>query len=136
MSIELKPKAVIEPPICPYCGSTAILADSAMVYGTSYGNMWICPNFPTCNSYVGVHKRTNEPLGRLANEQLRILKRKCHDAFDPIWQQGKMKRNDVYILLAERMGIPKEQCHFGMFDVEQCKEALKAINSIKIEKGW
>lgn len=41
---------------CPYCGRTAELKDSAVIYcGTSYGMAWVCSGFPECDAYVGCH---------------------------------------------------------------------------------
>jgi hypothetical protein len=61
------------------------------------------------------------PLGRLANAQLRVAKQKAHAAFDPIWKGGKYSRREAYNRLAKGMRIPVEDCHIGMFDVDQCK---------------
>jgi hypothetical protein len=85
-----------------------------------------------CKAWVGVHKGTDKPLGRLANKELREWKIKAHAAFDPLWKakmsQGHSKksaRNSGYAWLAEQMGIPREACHVGMFDVEQCKRVVE-----------
>ena len=53
----------VDYPVCPYCGAVSILTDSKVVYGKSYGMIYLCRNYPKCDAYVGVHKRTNEPLG-------------------------------------------------------------------------
>ena len=47
---------------CDYCGRQAEYVDSKIVYGKSYGMMYLCRN---CMAYVGVHKGTDKPLGRL-----------------------------------------------------------------------
>ena len=36
------------------------------------------------------------------------------------------------VMLAQKMGLPVEKTHIGMFDVAQCR---KAINIIRAEKG-
>ena len=56
---------------CDYCGRQAEYVDSKVVYGKSYGMMYLCRN---CMAYVGVHKGTDKPLGRLANAELRYWK--------------------------------------------------------------
>ena len=114
-------------PTCPYCGAEARLADSAVVYhGTSYGPIWLCANYPSCDAYVGCHKGTTEPLGRLADWELRKAKRAAHETFDKLWK-GKPKgaRKKAYAWLAERMGLAIDDCHIGMFDVEQCQEVVR-----------
>lgn len=46
---------------CDYCGQQAEYVDSKIIYGRSYGMMYLCR---TCMAYVGVHKGTDKPLGR------------------------------------------------------------------------
>lgn len=36
-----------------------------------------------------------------------------------------MKRGDAYAWLSGRMGIPKAETHFGMFDLERCRVAYR-----------
>ncbi len=114
--------------ICPYCGHKAIYTDSAEVYhGYSYGMIYLCR---PCGAWVGVHRGTDKPKGRLANAELRKWKMAAHDAFDPLWQVGEFKRrrNAAYAWLAEKMGLPKEQTHIGMFDIDQCKRVIQIMN--------
>lgn len=107
--------------ICDYCGREAEYVDSKEIYGRSYGMIYLCRR---CNAYVGTHKGTDRPLGRLANKELRTWKKAAHAAFDPIWQSGKMKRWSAYLWLSKKMGIPKDLTHIGMFDVDQCKQVI------------
>ena len=111
---------------CPYCGAKAFLTDSTLVYHTpKYGNMYVCSNFPKCDSYVGCHPNSTRPLGRLANRRLRNLRTSAHDHFDKLW---KMKivgnRRTAYKWLANKMNIDVSQCHIGMFNEEQCLEVI------------
>ena len=110
--------------LCDYCGKPACFVDSAIVYhGISYGMIWYCQD---CQAWVGVHKGTSKPLGRLANAELRTWKRHAHRAFDPVWR-GKtaFTRRLAYKWLSQEMGLPEEQTHIGMFDVEQCKQVVR-----------
>ena len=102
---------------CDYCGRQAEYVDSKVVYGKSYGMMYLCRN---CMAYVGVHKGTDKPLGRLANA-----------VFDPLWQRGRFRghRNAAYGWLAQKMGLPVEQTNIGMFDVAQCRKAIHIIEN-------
>jgi hypothetical protein len=34
-----------------------------------------------------------------------------------------MTRDEAYAGLAKHMGLDLEECHFGWFDIEQCKKA-------------
>ncbi|MCF8017802.1 MAG: DUF3268 family zinc-finger domain-containing protein [Vallitaleaceae bacterium] len=118
---------------CPYCGSQAEYADSKVVYGRSYGMIYLCRQ---CDAYVGVHKGTDKPLGRLADKELRYWKMAAHEAFDPIWKSRRMRRNDAYTWLAERMGLKPEETHIGMFDVPECKKVIKICNDERSFSQW
>ena len=85
--------------------------------------MIACENYPTCDSFVSTHKN-GMPLGRLANKNLREWKIRAHNAFDPIWKDKKMKRNEAYKWLSEQLGIPEEYTHIGMMSVNSCKKIV------------
>jgi hypothetical protein len=111
--------------ICPYCEYDAEFVDTAEIYnGRSYGMAYLCK---PCWAYVGVHKGTDKPLGRLANKELRAWKIKAHAAFDPLWKKHGMRRGSAYKWLMNAMGIPKAECHIGMFDVDRCKQVIEVI---------
>jgi len=114
---------------CNYCDKPTVYIDSQVIYGTSYGYVYYCE---PCSAWVGVHKGTDKPLGRLANGELREWKKKAHATFDPLWKRkvikdgiGKGKaRRKGYKWLADSMGIGVKDCHIGMFDVDQCKQVV------------
>lgn len=115
--------------ICDYCGKPAELVDSREVYGRSYGhNVYLCRS---CNAYVGCHRGTNTPMGRLANPELRRWKIMAHNSFDPLWKHGRFRgfRNVAYDWLAAQIGLPIEKTHIGMFDVEQCKLTVQICDA-------
>ena len=116
---------------CIYCGADVILTDSAKVYGKSYGNIYLCSNYPKCSSYVGVHKKNDEPLGRLADFQLREWKKKAHDIFDSLWkgEARRMSRKQAYKLMQELMDLDEDWCHIGLFNVEQCRELIGKLET-------
>lgn len=120
---------------CDYCGRKAEFVDSKVIYGRSYGMIYLCRN---CMAYVGVHQGTSKPLGRLANAQLRYWKKQAHAAFDPLWQYGRFKhcRNAAYAWLADQMHTPIDKTHIGMFDVGQCKQVIAICqNERRIQYG-
>jgi hypothetical protein len=121
---------------CPYCGGRAVLVDSAEVYGgRSYGNIWLCR---PCSAWVGVHagSPTYQPLGRLADANLRRAKMQAHAAFDPLWRQppnsakaGARKR--AYAWLAAAMGLTARQTHIGAFDEAQCARVVELCETAR-----
>lgn len=87
--------------MCDYCGKQAHFVDSSVVYGRSYGMIYYCPD---CKAWVGVHKGTDAPLGRLADAQLRKAKIAAHAAFDVIWRRRRTTRKKAYKWLSEPDG--------------------------------
>lgn len=110
--------------VCPYCNKPSVLTDSVVIYGRSYGMIYLCKG---CDAYVGVHKGTDRALGRLANRELRFWKKEAHKYFDMIWKPPLelVSRSFAYEKLSEWMGLPGEQTHIGMFDVDQCKSVVE-----------
>ena len=126
--------------ICPYCSNPAqFRSSSAGVYRSDFGPIYICDG---CQAWVGVHKGTVRPLGRLANRELRSAKRRAHAVFEPLWQEApefyhdrklgrraaqRVARTLAYHWLAQHMGLPVNECHIGEFDVEQCQRVCQII---------
>lgn len=119
----------LNPILCPYCGCPAVLTDSAVVYGTSYGMIWDCR---PCDAYVGVHKNSlhHWPLGTLANRELREWRKRAHRVFDPLWKSGRMKCREAYGIMREMMNLDEEDAHIAMFTVEQCQRLIEICTSI------
>lgn len=110
---------------CPYCGGPVTLTSNAAIYGSEYGRwpyVYLCK---PCDAYVGLHPATDLPLGTLANAQLRNARKTSKSAFHALMERRDMKRGDAYAWLSGRMGIPKAEAHFGMFDLERCRAAYR-----------
>lgn len=113
--------------ICDYCGKPAQYVDSAILYpGRSYGMCYYCPD---CAAWVGVHKGTDRPKGRLANAELREYKQRAHAAFDQLWKRRYMRRNEAYRWLSAQMELTEDETHIGMFDVPNCRKAITICNN-------
>jgi hypothetical protein len=116
---------------CPYCNSEANLVTGYEIYphrpDLADLKAWACR---PCDAWVGTHKNSPEhkPLGRLANAELRKAKMAAHAVFDPLWKSGRMSRKEAYSMLSEKMSIPKDQAHIGMFDVDQCRAVVNIFS--------
>ena len=123
---------------CPYCDRVAKLVTGHAIYPHRpdlFGKkFYLCS---PCGAWVGCHPngRGDKPLGRLANAELRKAKQVAHAAFDPLWKSGMMSRASAYKRLAESMQISRDNCHIGMFDVEQCGAVVLAVQLIKQSHG-
>ena len=112
----------VTPSTCPYCGTVAVCIDSKEIYGRSYGLAWKCPTCP--DVYVGCHKGTRQPLGRLADAELRNAKIAAHAAFDPLWKRGTMTRSEAYWWLAKALNLA-EPPHIGEMNLDQCRRVVE-----------
>lgn len=112
---------------CPYCGATAVLVTGREVYPHRpdlYGKaFWRCG---PCDAWVGCYPGTTNPMGRLADAELRRAKQNAHAAFDPLWRRGVYpSRTAAYQWLASQLGIHPRDCHIGMFDAPRCLEVTR-----------
>ena len=116
------------PDRCPHCAGACVIVNNAEIYGREFGEWpWslLCTG---CRAYVGLHPFTGIPLGTLATPAIRKARSAAKDAFNPLWQSGRMNRSDAYAWLAGALGIAKvEECHIGWFDVEQCQAVVRAV---------
>ena len=112
-------------PICPYCFQQSNLVTGQAIYPhrPDLYQKWFYQCLP-CSAFVGCHPNTKNPLGRLANAELRKYKSLAHKAFDPIWKNGEITRKEAYKNLARAMNIESTKCHIGMFDTFQCKKVI------------
>jgi hypothetical protein len=122
MNLSAQEQLIIQGKLCPYCRRTPEFVDSVVIYGRSYGMVYLCQ---PCDAYVGVHKHTDKALGRLANAELRMWKKEAHKFFDRIWKGQLKTRTSAYKWLARELGIPSPVTHIGMFDVDNCRKVVE-----------
>lgn len=128
------------PPACDYCGAPAVLEDKAALYphrpDLAGLYLWRCS---PCEAWVGCHPGTIQPLGRLANAELRLAKQAAHAAFDPLWK-AKMRRDQCsktkargagYKWLAGELGIDPSLCHIGMMDPATCHRVVEICAAVR-----
>lgn len=117
------------PKICPYCSNEVVLTSNKELYGREYGNgrCYLCRK---CKASVGVHggKKGKTPLGILATQEMKVLKKCCHDLFDPIWKSKLISRSNLYRLLATRLEIEIKDCHFGHFETTRLLQAIELMS--------
>lgn len=114
--------AIFAGKICPYCKRETEYIDSIYIYGKSYGMVYICK---PCDAYVGVHDGSNKALGRLANKELRYWKKQAHHYFDQIWKSNLKNRHQAYAWASEKLNVPADYTHIGMFGVDTCKRLVE-----------
>ena len=120
-----------EPKICPYCNGDVVRTSNSEIYGKEYGN-GVCYLCRSCRASVGTHD-DGRPLGILATKEMKNLKKKCHEIFDPIWKNNLVSRTSLYKRLAIKLSIPFEDCHFGHFDTTTLNKVLRIMSE---DKWW
>lgn len=121
------------PTVCRFChGPVEIRHHEDHYHGNSYGDwpwpwLYACRD---CDASVGMHPFTAIPLGILADKATREARKRAKAPFQRLYQSGRMTRDEAYRQLAQRMGIPHEECHFGWFDVALCQRAEAATRAL------
>lgn len=122
---------------CPYCGANAVLKKGNYVYGKNSKEeyLYVCTNYPECDSYVGVHAGTKLPKGTLANAELRNKRIKTHKVFDQLWKSELMTKKEAYRWMTYVTGLPVDMCHIGKFSDYRCDELVKICKNVLINNN-
>ena len=114
-------------PRCPYCGSHSILKNAEGIYKNNSRDtmLYVCKNYPVCDSYVRVQSGTKIPMGTMANGELRRLRTEAHWNFDQLYKRGYMTKDDAYRWLASILCVPLNQAHIGMLGEYYCKKVIE-----------
>jgi hypothetical protein len=115
---------LVSGPICPFCKKPGELFTGEKFYPHRKDlhdlRIWACER---CDTRVGCFDGTDIPKGSMASHELRKARMEAHRAFDPIWKEGLISRTEAYALLAQRLGMRVEDCHFGQMGPKACREA-------------
>ena len=119
-------------PRCPYCGSHTILRSADGIYqNNSKGVMlYVCKNYPACDSYVRAHSGTNIPMGIPANWKLRKLRNDAHHYFNQLYQRGYMTKQDAYCWLADILCVPYSEAHIGYLGEYYCQKVIEESQKV------
>jgi hypothetical protein len=117
---------------CPYCGAPVSIRQASEIYHdpTSDKELYVCNNYPKCDTYVGMHEGTRIPFGTLANGNLRSLRIRAHRKFDLVWKTGIMSREDAYRWLADMFCLGLGDAHIGMFGEYRCSRLIEECDQI------
>lgn len=118
------------PTDCRYCEGPVDLVRNSHVYGTDHGRWPFLYRCDNCDAHVGLHPETDIPLGILADVHLRRARVVCKATFNELQKVLPVNRHRAYQILADAMGIPASECHFGWFDVDQCRKAADACEGL------
>jgi len=90
---------------------------------------WKCDD---CGNFVGCHHKNKknkiQPLGCIPTPEIKKKRQKIHLVLDPIWQSGKMKRQEIYNLISEHLGYRYHTATTR--SVEECDRVLDYLDSL------
>lgn len=116
---------------CPYCGSLAMLRPASAIHGLSDISagtyLYVCRRWPACDAYVTADRRTKQPLGTLANGDLRHKRILAHHALHSVQTQLGMSRDQSYRWLQTQMGLPGDQVHIAKCGDYRCEQIIRIL---------
>ena len=121
---------------CPYCGGRVELGNADGIYkdNSSQSKLYVCENYPKCDAYVRTHAGTDVPVGSMANQELRTLRRTAHHYFDRLYLSGLMSRREAYVWLADQISAPLSEAHIGQMGKYYCQEVIKRSKKLLEEQ--
>lgn len=108
--------------LCPICNGEMVLRHN--LYRAWYG----CLRWPHCRGSHSAHA-DGRPMGFPADEETKKLRREGHEAFEACRIRCNLTKTKMYRILARLMELPRKRCHFGMFNAEQCEQAIRLLTS-------
>lgn len=110
-----------------HCGRTAVLRSAEGICRTHRPGamVYVCPDYPNCNSFVMAHPKTLEPMGSLAGPKLRRLRYDAHCAFDQLYKTGLMSRQEAYRWLSYIVQAPMAHAHIGHLGEYYCEIVIR-----------
>lgn len=128
---------------CTHCHREAELVTGREIYphrpDLARRMFWRCV---PCGAYVGCHHpnkrlgfKGTEPLGTLANAELRRARNRAHAAFDPIWRSGEMSRTEAYAWLSGQLGLSIDNTHIALLDLDGCHAVIEVVATWRARAG-
>lgn len=121
------------PTICPNCGGAVVLVNNSEIYGREFGQWpfaYLCTNKPACDSYVGVHPKTDIPIGTMADATVRAARKQAKAVFMPMWEVRGISKDAAYAWLADKLGIADpDMCHIGWMSKDECGRVIDICNT-------
>ena len=97
--------------------------------------LYVCSGYPSCDSYIGAHKKSMRPMGTMADSNLRNKRIEAHRALDAIWKNGYMTKHSTYIWLQNRLNLREKDTHIGKFSYYLCEQTIRECTDyIKAER--
>lgn len=92
---------------CPNCGAVPTVTQTRYGLRRSCCGLWAWGDSP------------------LADAETHDARRAAHEAFDPLWQSGRMTRSAAYAFLAGRLGLEPDACHMKQMDAPTARRVVE-----------
>lgn len=130
---------IIAGKICPYCNCATVLVPGDVIYPHKKNELprpkYLDKFYYQCaqnnDHYVGTYADNTTSLGRVADAALRQWKNEGHRIFDPMWKELHLfvSQQSAYDWLSQQMAKPLSETHFGMFTIDECRQAIALCES-------
>lgn len=113
-----------EPPeVCRYCRSPVSLVSAEEVYPglRLEANLYFCEG---CGARVGVREETGDPVGYLADAELRRWRRVVHEALRPLRREARSYPTPVHEMIQRALGVPEERARVAMLSIGEIKNLV------------
>ena len=115
---------------CPYCGGTVSYRSAKGIYKAPFDNamLYVCNNYPECDSYVKCHDGTKIPMGSLANKELRMKRKEAHKYIAELQNKGLQTKEGTYTWL-HQISLDGN-CHIGSMGLYACNQVIAEAQKI------
>lgn len=119
-----------------HCGRPAVLRSAEGVCKTHRPGamVYVCADYPACDSFVMAHPETLAPMGSLAGPELRRMRYEAHQAFDQLHRSGLMTRTEAYQWLSYTVQAPMRHAHIGHLGEYYCKVVIQESRELLARK--
>ena len=119
-----------------HCGRPAVLRSAEGICKTHRPGamVYVCSDYPACNSFVMAHPNTLAPMGSLAGPELRRLRYEAHQEFDRLYKTGLMTRKEAYRWLSYIVQAPMSHAHIGHLGEYYCRMVIRESRKLLSQK--
>lgn len=110
-------------PICPRCGLPATRTQSPTI--------GIKNRCVPCGLWSRGSKPLRDEAGHWAFAQLLSARRDAHLHFDPLWKEGYIDKETACVLLAQELGIERNDCRIHLMSAEVARCVPRAVKAIR-----
>lgn len=118
-----------KPETCHLCQSPVRLVHNREIFNEEAGDWPYAYMCTKCKAYVGLHRRTDVPLGTLATPKTHELRSHIKYLVNRLFRPASGEPlSKMYADFSNLVNIPSHRCHVDFFDEETCKSVLKTLN--------